>query len=232
MTDAVEVRHLTKDFRAVRALDDLTLSMPAGHIVGLMGDNGAGKTTLLKILAGVIADWTGEATVLGQAPGPDTKSQVAYLPDAQFLPDSFKPEDCIELYSDFFADFDAQRARDTIQFYGLPFDRTLKEMSKGMQEKAQIALVMARRAKVYLLDEPISGVDPAARQVLLDGIIRNFDSDQLMVISTHLLHDLEPIIDRVVFLRGGRLLVDGDADELRAQSGTDLEGFFRKVYQP
>lgn len=227
---AIEVTNLTKAYRGRPALSGLSLSLAPGQIVGLMGDNGSGKTTLLKILAGVLAEWSGSASVAGHAPGPESKALVSFLPDASFLPDSHKAGDSIALFARFFADFDEAKARETVDFFGLPWDRTLKEMSKGMREKLQISLAMARRAKVYLLDEPISGVDPASRDVILRGILQNFDDDALMLVSTHLIQDVESIVDSVVFLRNGEVLLQGAADELREEHGMSLDALFRKVY--
>lgn len=226
----VRVAGLTRDYGSLRALDHVDLDLPAGHVVGLLGENGSGKTTLLKILAGVLADWTGDATVCGHRPGPESKAMVSFLPDASFLPDDCRPDQAIALYARFFADFDADRARALIAGFGLPGGRRLKELSKGMREKLQIALAMSRRARVYLLDEPISGVDPAARDVLLRAVLENFDPDALMVVSTHLIADIEPVIDTAVFLRGGRVLLQGDADDLRAQYGMTIDALFRKEY--
>ena len=155
---------------------------------------------------------------------------VSFLPDASFLPDDCRPDQAIALYARFFADFDADRARALIAGFCLPGGRRLKELSKGMREKLQIALAMSRRARVYLLDEPISGVDPAARDVLLRAVLENFDPDALMVVSTHLIADIEPVIDTAVFLRGGRVLLQGDADDLRAQYGMTIDALFRKEY--
>ncbi|MFT3942530.1 MAG: ABC transporter ATP-binding protein [Ancrocorticia sp.] len=228
--NAIDVRNLTKKYRGRPALDELTLALPGGQIVGLMGDNGSGKTTLLKILAGVLADWSGEVSIAGYAPGPESKALVSFLPDTSFLNDGDTCERAIAQYQLFFADFDPEKAREMISFFGLPADRTLKEMSKGMREKAQIALAMSREAKVYLLDEPISGVDPASRSVILNGIIRNFAPDSLLVISTHLIHDVEPIIDSAIFLRQGKVLLSGYADDLRGEYGCGLDAIFRKVY--
>ncbi len=228
--NSIDVRHLTKKYRGRAALEDLDLSLPAGQIVGLMGDNGSGKTTLLKILAGVLADWTGEVTVAGHAPGPESKALVSFLPDASFLNDDDTCERAIAQYQRFFDDFDALKARSMIDFFKLPWGRTLKEMSKGMREKTQIALAMSRNAKIYLLDEPISGVDPASRSVILNGILENLAPDSLLVISTHLIHDVEPIVDSVVFLREGRVLLEGEADVLREQYKCGLDAIFRKVY--
>ncbi|MFC4138312.1 MULTISPECIES: ABC transporter ATP-binding protein [unclassified Microbacterium] len=228
--NAIEITGLTKAYRGRPALQDLSLSLAPGQIVGLMGDNGSGKTTLLKILAGVLAEWQGEVRVAGHIPGPESKALVSFLPDASFLPDTHKPADSIAQFARFFADFDEAKARQMVDFFGLPWDRTLKEMSKGMREKLQISLAMSRRAKVYLLDEPISGVDPASRDVILRGILSNFDEDALMLISTHLIQDVEQIVDSVLFLRGGAVLLQGGADELRAEHGVSLDALFRKVY--
>ncbi|MBW3069817.1 MULTISPECIES: ABC transporter ATP-binding protein [unclassified Actinomyces] len=227
----VSVSGVTKAYRGRPALMDLTLDLPAGRIVGLMGSNGSGKTTLLKILAGLLADYDGQVRVGGHAPGPETKALVAFLPDAEFLASGLKPEQAIAMFSRLFPDFDADRARELVEFFGLPGDRSLKEMSKGMGEKLRVSLVMARRARVYLLDEPISGVDPAARDVILSGVLRGFDPESLMVISTHLIADVEPIVDSVVFLKDGRLLLAGDADDLRQAHGMSLDALFRKEYR-
>ncbi len=226
----IEIEHLTKTYRGVPALQDLSLTWDAGQVVGLMGDNGAGKTTLLKVLAGVLADWTGNVRIDGLAPGPETKARVAYLPDASFLPSSLTPVQTIEQFARFFSDFDPQKAAEMVDFFGLPADRPLKEMSKGMGEKMQVSLTMSRDAQVYLLDEPISGVDPAARDIILRGILSQFSPESLMVISTHLLADVEPIVDSVAFLRGGQLLLQGNTDQLRDEYQLSLDALFRKVY--
>ena len=227
----VTVRHLSKTYRGRPALRDLSLSLPAGRIVGLMGANGCGKTTLLKILAGVLADYEGQVRIAGHAPGPLSKALVSFLPDADFLATSLTPPRAIAQFSRLFADFDAAKACRLVDFFALPADRSIKEMSKGMGEKLRIALMMSRRARVYLLDEPISGVDPAAREIILDGVLRDFESDSLMLISTHLIADVEPIVDSVVFLKDGRLLLAGDADDLRQTHSTSLDALFRKEYR-
>ncbi|MCI1642138.1 MAG: ABC transporter ATP-binding protein [Actinomyces sp.] len=230
MDTGIEVTGLTKDYGRFRALDHVDLALPAGHVTGLMGENGSGKTTLLKILAGVLSGWDGDVRICGRRPGPESKAVVSYLPDASFLPDGARSRDAIALYARFFEDFDARRAREMIDFFELPAGRTLKELSKGMREKLQIALAMSRRARVYLLDEPISGVDPAARDIILRAVLEHFDPDALMVLSTHLIADVEPLIDTVVFLRHGKVLLHEDADDLRAQTGLTIDALFRKEY--
>ena len=227
----ISVRGLTKHYGGVVGLDHLDLDLPGGGIVGLMGDNGAGKTTLLKILAGVLADWTGEVSLFGQPVGPQSKAFTSFLPDVDFLPGRYRMEDALRLYADFFADFDDQRARALIAGFGLPGVRRLKEFSKGMREKLQIALTMSRRSRLYLLDEPISGVDPAARSEIMEHILANYDEGALLIMSTHLIADIEPVVERVVFLRDGRVLLAGDADELREAHGMSIDKLFRKVYR-
>lgn len=227
----VHIEGLTKRYRSVAALQDFTLTLEEGHIVGLMGPNGCGKTTLLKILAGVLSDYEGSVTIDGHAPGVATKEIVSYLPDADFLNTDWTAADAIRVYSTFFADFDADKAASMVDFFGLPTDRRLGEMSKGMGEKLQIALIMSRRARVFLLDEPISGVDPATRDVILDGILREFDPSSLLIMSTHLISDIEHFVDYALFMKDGQVLLQGDSDDLRASHGDSLDAIFRKEYR-
>ena len=230
-TTLVEATGLRMTYGATTALDGLDMTLAPGQIVGLLGENGCGKTTLLKILAGVLAGYSGDVRIAGHAPGPESKALVSYLPDTSFLPDAARVSYCLELYTDFFADFQPEKARDLIGFFGLSESARLKQMSKGMREKIQIALAMSRDARVFLLDEPISGVDPAARQVILDGIVRNLSEDSLLLITTHLVHDLEPILDAAVMMRHGRVLLSGDADDLRGSRGASLDQIFRETYR-
>ncbi|HLS15267.1 MAG TPA: ABC transporter ATP-binding protein [Beutenbergiaceae bacterium] len=227
----IRTRGLTKDYGATTALDGLDLDVLPGQIVGLLGENGCGKTTLLKILAGVLSGYTGEVSIAGHSPGPQSKAHVSFLPDASFLADGVRVSYCLELYQDFFADFDAQKARDLISFFGLSESMRLKEMSKGMREKVQVALAMSRRAQVFLLDEPISGVDPAAREVILDGILRNLAEDSLLLIATHLIHDLEPALDAAVMMRHGQVVLQGQVDDLRAEHSASLDQIFKETYR-
>jgi ABC-2 type transport system ATP-binding protein len=169
--------------------------------------------------------------VYGHAPGPESKAIVSFLPDASFLPQDARVSHCIRLYRDFFADFDEPKVHDLLSFFGLDENMRLKAMSKGMREKVQVALTMSRRAKLFLLDEPISGVDPAAREVILNGILRNLEEDSMLLIATHLVHDLEPILDSVVMMRHGNVVLQGDADDLRETHSMSLDALFRETYR-
>ncbi|GAB96008.1 ABC-2 type transport system ATP-binding protein [Kineosphaera limosa] len=228
---AIDIRGLRKHYGPVHALDGVELQLTPGRIVGLLGENGCGKTTLLKVLAGVVSDYTGQVRIAGHTPGPASKARVSFLPDTSFLPDRARVRDCVNIYRDFFTDFDAELAADRLAHFGFDEGLRLKEASKGMREKIQIALAMSRRAAVYLLDEPISGVDPAAREVLLEAIVRDLHPEALVFISTHLVHDLEPVLDSVVFMRHGRITLSGDVDDLRAEHGASLDQIFREVHR-
>ena len=228
---AIDITGLSKRYGAFPALDGLTLSLPPGQIVGLLGENGCGKTTLLKVLAGALARYEGTVRIHGHAPGPESKALVSFLPDASFLADNSTIDGCVRQYRDFFADFNETKGRDLIQFFGLNPAAKLSTLSKGMREKVQIALAMSRDAKVFLLDEPISGVDPAAREVILEAIVRDLSPDALVIISTHLIHDLEPVLDGVAFMRHGRVLLAGQVDDLRAERGMSIDELFREVYR-
>ncbi|MGO1393995.1 ABC transporter ATP-binding protein [Agrococcus casei] len=230
-TPLIQLSGLTHRYGSRTAIDSLDLELRPGQIVGLLGENGCGKTTMLKIMAGVLSGYEGTVRIGGHSPGPASKAIVSFLPDASFLPDGARVSYCLDLYDDFFADFDRKKAADLISFFGLQQKMRLKEMSKGMREKVQIALAMSRDAKVYLLDEPISGVDPSARQTILDGILRNLSEDSLLLVATHLIHDLEPILDSVVMVRHGRVILQGQADDLRETHSTSLDQIFRETYR-
>lgn len=228
---AIQIAHLTKRYAAFPALNDLELSLGGGQIVGLLGENGCGKTTLLKVLAGALTQYDGEALVHGKRIGPETKAMLSFLPDASFLADRDTIESCIAIFDDFFTDFNEAKCRSLIEFFKLDTGRRLNTLSKGMREKVQIALAMSRDAKVFLLDEPISGVDPAARDVILEAIVSDLPDGALVVISTHLIHDLEPVLDSVALMRQGRILMTGAVDDLRAAHHMSIDQLFREVYR-
>lgn len=229
-TAGIQISGLTMRYGSVLALDNLELTLPPGQVVGLLGENGCGKTTLMKILAGVETTYTGRVEIAGHPPGPVSKGLVSYLPDTSCLPAGASIAHCLRIYRDFFPDFDENQARRLLEHFGLPSSLRLKHASKGMQEKAQVALAMSRRAQVFLLDEPISGVDPAAREIVLEAILANLYPDSLVFISTHLVHDLESVLDAVVIMRHGRVLLSGNVDDLRAEHGASVDHIFRKVH--
>jgi ABC-2 type transport system ATP-binding protein len=228
---AVEVKSLTKRYGAFPALHDLSFTLAEGNVVGLMGENGCGKTTLLKVLAGVMLRYDGEVRIAGHAPGPESKAKVSFLPDQSFLADGDRISRCEDMYADFYQDFNRDKFEDMLAFFRLEPGMKLNQLSKGMREKAQIALAMSRDAKVFLLDEPISGVDPAARDVILRAIVRNLEPDSLVLISTHLIGDVEPILDRVLMMRYGQVLLEGAVDDLRVEHGQSMDQLFREVYR-
>ncbi|XCB31044.1 ABC transporter ATP-binding protein [Arcanobacterium hippocoleae] len=212
------------------ALDSVNLNIESGRIIGLLGENGCGKTTLLKILAGVLQPSAGSVKIAGAEIGAQTKAITSFLPDADFLDKAITPAKAFHLYQDFFPDFDIEKARELLAFLGLHENQRYQTMSKGMREKLKLILIMSREAKLYLLDEPISGVDPAARQALLDTILRGWNPDSTLIISTHLITDIEAILDQAILMRGGKILMYRNVDELREEYGSSLDQLFRKEY--
>ena len=191
----VRVEHLTKYYGAKKALNDVNLNIESGRIIGLLGPNGSGKTTFIKLLNGLLKADTGEIYINGNKPGVITKSEVSYLPDRPYFGDWMKVEDVLRLFSDFYWDFDRERAENMCKALGISTTAKIKTLSKGMKEKVQLILVMSRSAKLYLLDEPIAGVDPAARDLILDTILANYNPDSTVIISTHLIGDIERVLD-------------------------------------
>ena len=227
----IEINGLTKNFGSLTALDDISISLEPGRIVGLLGPNGSGKTTLIKILNGLLQPTSGSVRIKGNAPGIETKKIVAYLPDRNALPDYMNAKQLMEMYADFFEDFDSAGAAAMIEDLGIDMEQTMKKMSKGTREKLQLCLVMARKAEVYLLDEPIGGVDPATRDYILRTIISNYNENAVVVISTHLISDIESVLDEVIFIREGRIVMSGAADEIREEKGESIDELFREVFK-
>ena len=230
-TPLVCLSDVSKQFDRIRALDHVSLAIPEGRIIGLLGPNGSGKTTMLKILAGLYTEYEGSVSIDGLRPGAKTKACVAYLPDSSCLPEKMLVSDIVRLYEIFFADFDAEKCRELLAAFAIGLSKTPEEMSKGMIDKLQISLVMARRARLYLLDEPIAGVDPAARDYIMGTIINNYADDATVVISTHLIADIERVLDEVIFLKDGRIVRHETVDELKAQEGKSVDEVFREEFR-
>lgn len=231
METVLKTTELTKIYGAVRALDQLNLQLPAGKIIGLLGPNGSGKTTLIKLAAGLLQPTSGSIEIYGQPVGPATKAVVSYLPDRVYFNQSQKVSQLLDYFEDFYTDFDRQRAEGMLKALQIPLSAKFKALSKGGREKVQLTLVMSRRAKLYLLDEPIAGVDPAARDFILRMVVNNYDRDATVVISTHLIADVEPVLDEFLFINRGVIVHRGTVDAVRAQSGGTLDELFREVFR-
>lgn len=231
METVLKTAGLTLRYPGTLALDDLELSLPQGKIIGLLGPNGSGKTTLLKLAAGLLTPTRGTITVCGQSVGVGTKAMVSYLPDRAYFPKGMKVAQMLDYFEDFYRDFDRPRAEGMLKSLAIDPGSKFKALSKGNREKVQLVLVMSRRAKLYLLDEPIGGVDPAARDYILNTIITNYDPSATVVISTHLIADVEQVLDEFVFLHQGKLLRTGNADETREETGKSLDELFREVFK-
>lgn len=227
----VKVTGLTKKYQNKAALSNLNLELEPGHIIGLLGPNGSGKTTLIKILTGAIRDFDGAVTIGGKTIGPDTKAMVSYLPDTAYFSPWMCPLDMIGLFRDFYADFDEHKCREMLKRLDLNEKQKIKTMSKGMIEKFQLCLVMSRNARLYILDEPIGGVDPAARDYILDTILTNYSEDATIFMSTHLISDVERIFDTVVFLREGEIVLQGNIDNIREKEEKSIDQLFREVFK-
>ena len=227
----LELKNLTKKYGSLTALDQVDLTLETGQIVGLLGPNGSGKSTMIKLAAGLLQPTEGELLINGMAPCPETKTITAYLPDRDFLPDYMNSRQLIDFYEDFFTDFRRDKAEKMLDELGLDKEMSLKKMSKGTKEKVQLILTMSREAKIYFLDEPIAGVDPASRDFILRTIISNYSEDALVVLSTHLITDIEAVLDDVVFLQNGRVVMHKKTDEVREQDGKSVDALFREVFR-
>lgn len=227
----LECKALSKRFGATQALESIELELEGGHIVGLLGPNGSGKTTLIKLCNGLLTPTGGTVRIDGMAPGAGTKAIVSYLPERNALPEWMTTAQAVDYYADFFEDFNRDRAKEMIANLGLQENQRIKTMSKGTREKLQLILTMSREAKLYLLDEPIGGVDPATRDYILHTIISNYNPDATVIISTHLITDVEPILDEVIFLREGKVVLYNSVDNIREEKGKSVDELFREVFK-
>jgi ABC-2 type transport system ATP-binding protein len=226
----VQISSLTKRYITTTALSDVTLEVPEGHIMGLLGPNGSGKTTLMKILAGLVSPTSGSVLVDGMAPGVGTKAVVSFLPDVNHLDRWMSVGEAGDFYADFYLDFERKRFEELLAIMRLTPGQKIGSLSKGMVEKARVSLVFSRRARLYVLDEPFGGLDPVARSQVLDALVANFRTDSSMILSTQMVADVERFFDDVVFLDGGRVVLAGDAEDLRTQRGASIEDIYREVY--
>lgn len=227
----IECKSLSKTYGVELALDSVSLKLEQGRIIGLLGSNGSGKTTLIKLINGLLQPTFGSVEIDGKAPCPETKSKIAYLPENNFLDLNLKVRDVIKYYKDFFADFDEDKAARVITELGINTNAKLKTLSKGMKEKVQLALVISRNAEYYIFDEPIGGVDPAARDHILNIILENFNQEATLIISTHLIADIERILDEVIFINFGKVVLHENADKLRNERSKSIDSIFREDFR-
>ncbi len=227
----LEARGLCKSYGAQPVIYDMNFSLPAGRIIGLLGPNGSGKTTLIKLAAGILTPTSGEILVNGREPDEVTCGLVSYLPERTYFSGWMKASAAVDYFADFYADFDKNRALTMMSHLGIHPDSRLRTLSKGTKEKLQLVLVMSRAARLYLLDEPIGGVDPAAREYILRTIISNYAENSTVLISTHLIADIEPVLDDFLFLRDGKIVMQSSTDEAREKYGMSIDGLFREVYR-
>ncbi|WP_040197440.1 ABC transporter ATP-binding protein [Candidatus Soleaferrea massiliensis] len=231
MNQILQCRNLTKGFSGRLALNNVNLDIERGRIIGLLGPNGSGKSTLIKLVNGLLTPNAGTVLVNGQAPGIESKKVVSYLPERTYLNDWMRVSNLISFFSDFYSDFDAKKAYDMLRRLNInPQDR-LKTMSKGTKEKVQLILVMSREAQLYLLDEPIAGVDPAARDYILNTIITNYNREASVIISTHLISDIEQVLDDVIFINAGNIVLTSSVDQIREKEGKSVDTLFREVFR-
>jgi len=231
MSSLLDVNSITKKYGNMTALNNLNFSLESGRIIGLLGPNGSGKTTLIKIICGLLQPTSGSVTVEGNPIGVASKKVISYLPDTTYLSKSSSVAEIINYFSDFYEDFDKDRAYDMLSKLGINPSLRLRTLSKGTCEKVQLILVMSRRADLYILDEPIAGVDPAARDYILNTIISNYDEKASILISTHLISDIENILDEVIFLKHGNIVRFCGVDEIRSNEGKSVDSLFREEFK-
>ena len=226
----VSIRNLSKKYGKHIALDDISLDIPRGRIIGLLGPNGSGKTTLIKLMNGLLTPGRGQILIAGNLPGPETKACVSYLPERSYLPSGIRVKQLLSYFTDFYADFDSEKALSMLSSLQISPDCPLKTLSKGTKEKVQLIMVMSRKAQLYILDEPIASVDPAARDYILHTIVTNYNEQGSILISTHLISDIEQILDDVIFLKNGEISMVSSVDAIRSEHHKSVDDLFREVY--
>ncbi len=231
MEQLLTCQNLTKRYGYKTALDSINLNVERGRIIGLLGPNGSGKTTLIKLINGLLSPTSGYLAINGSAPGPETKKVVSYLPERTYFSSWMKVSDMLDFFCDFYVDFDRNRAVEMLHRLNIDETHRLGTMSKGTKEKVQLIMVMSRNADLYCLDEPIGGVDPAARDYILQTIITNYNENASVLISTHLISDIENILDDVIFIQDGHIRLHASVDEIREQEGKSVDALFREVFK-
>ena len=227
----LECKHLTKQYGHVTALEDVSFSIEPGRIVGLLGPNGSGKTTLIKLANGLLTPTSGELTICNADPGKETHAIVSYLPERTSIPLWMTASQLLDFYQDFYKDFRRDAAEEMLTHLNIPAKQRIKQMSKGTREKVQLIVTMSRAAQLYLLDEPIGGVDPATRDYILSTIIGNYNPEAAVVISTHLISDVEKVLDEVIFINQGHVVLQSSVDEIREEKGMSVDALFREVFK-
>ena len=231
MNELVEVKNLTMVYnKRSTALSQLNLTIPRGKIIGLLGPNGSGKTTLIKILNGLLVPTAGEVFINGEKPGARTKARVSYLPERTYFQGSMKVSALIDFFADFYEDFKPERAKEMLDNLGINENDRLKTLSKGTKEKVQLILVMSRDADLFVLDEPIAGVDPAARDYIIKTIISNYNENATVLLSTHLISDIENLLEEVIFIKNGSLVLQATVEDIREKQGKSVDSYFREVF--
>lgn len=231
MNELVTVTNLTKVYdKRKTALNQMNLSIPKGKIVGLLGPNGSGKSTLIKIMNGLLRPTEGTVLINGSAPGPETKARISYLPERTYLRNSMKVKELIAYFADFYGDFKPERAKEMLESLGIDENAKIKTLSKGTREKVQLILVMSRDADLFILDEPIAGVDPAARDYIIKTIITNYNENATVLLSTHLISDIENVLDEVIFIKDGNMVMQATVEEIREEKGKSVDAYFREVF--
>lgn len=231
MSPILECRDLCKSYGNVQALDHVNVSIEPGKIVGLLGPNGSGKTTLIKMANGLLTWNSGTLLIDGMEPGIETKGIISYLPERTYLSDWMSAKQTLDFFEDFYPDFRRRKAEEMLEHLNIQQDQKIRQMSKGTREKVQLILVMSREAKLYLLDEPIGGVDPATRDYILNTIIGNYNPEATVIISTHLIADVEQVLDEVVFISQGQIVLQKSVDEIREEQGRSVDQLFREVFR-
>lgn len=227
----VEFKNVNKSYGKKIALDDVSFSIKKGKIVGLLGPNGSGKTTIIKLINDLLVEDNGSILIEGNKPGIDTKKKVSYLPERTYLNMNVKVIDLLKYFEDFYEDFDINKATELLKKLNIDENDKLKTMSKGTKEKVQLILVMSRKADLYVLDEPIGGVDPAGRDYILETILTNFNEDSSLLISTHLISDIENILDDVIFIKNGKIVLNENAENIREKTGKTIDSLFREEFK-